>query len=207
MSRKSLFTKNNHEYPEKTWRVLPKSYYKRSTISRRVSELKIISNHSQRQLGITKILFFYFSIPPFLYSCGCTSCKYGLAHKRGWKRIMDLEKPFGYSYDTAWMLDKKLHAGLTEGTNLSNRPLQERTVQNSRRYVFKWVFRPIWNRKCIQRIEQPLQKKSKFRKSCGYYITLPSRHDMIQNHLHKVLAVVAMEPPAVFRFILYATKP
>ena len=152
-------------------------------------------------LGIKENVIFYFSIPPFLYDVVAANLvKYGLnLEDNGWKRII-VEKPFGYSYDTAIELDKKLHNGFHEEQIYRiDHYLGKETVQNIMvTRFYNGFFEPIWNRKYIDRVEITAAEKIGVGGRGGYYDSSGALRDMIQNHLLQVLAIVAMEPPAIF---------
>lgn len=152
-------------------------------------------------LGIKENIIYYFSIPPFLYDVVAANLvTYGLnLEDNGWKRII-VEKPYGYSYDTAVELDKKLHNGfLEEQIYRIDHYLGKETVQNIMvTRFYNGFFEPIWNRKYIDRVEITAAEKIGVGSRGGYYDTSGALRDMIQNHLLQVLAIVAMEPPAIF---------
>lgn len=153
------------------------------------------------KFGIQKNIIYYFSIPPFLYDVVAANLvAFGLnSEEDGWKRII-VEKPFGYSYDTAIDLDKKLHSGFAEEQIYRiDHYLGKETVQNIMvTRFYNGFFEPIWNRKYIDRVEITAAEKIGVSGRGGYYDTSGALRDMIQNHLLQVLAVVAMEPPAIF---------
>lgn len=153
------------------------------------------------QLNIRRNIIYYFSIPPFLYeTVAANLVNYGLnTEDDGWKRII-VEKPFGYSYDTAIELDKKLHSGFNEEQIYRiDHYLGKETVQNIMvTRFYNGFFEPIWNRKYIDRVEITAAEKIGVSGRGGYYDSSGAMRDMIQNHLLQVLAVVAMEPPAIF---------
>ncbi len=152
-------------------------------------------------LQLPKNIIYYFSIPPFLYEVVAANLiKYGLnTESDGWKRII-VEKPFGYSYDTAIDLDKKLRTGFNEDQIYRiDHYLGKETVQNIMVTRFSnGFFEPIWNRKYVDRVEITASEKIGVGNRGGYYDTSGTMRDMIQNHLLQVLAVVAMEPPSIF---------
>lgn len=153
------------------------------------------------RLNIPKNIIYYFSIPPFLYevvaahliTCGLNT------EEDGWKRII-VEKPFGYSYETAIDLDAKLRSGFNEDQIYRiDHYLGKETVQNIMVTRFSnGFFEPIWNRKYVDRIEITAAEKIGVGSRGGYYDTSGAMRDMIQNHLMQVLAVIAMEPPSIF---------
>jgi glucose-6-phosphate 1-dehydrogenase len=153
------------------------------------------------ELNVPQNIVYYFSIPPFLYEVVAANLvKYGLnTETNGWKRII-VEKPFGYSLETAIDLDNKLHNGFNEEQIYRiDHYLGKETVQNIMvTRFYNGFFEPIWNRKYIDRIEITASEKIGVGARGGYYETSGAMRDMIQNHLLQVLAVVAMEPPAIF---------
>ena len=153
------------------------------------------------KLHIHRNIIYYFSIPPFLYeTVAANLVEFGLNKEEdGWKRII-VEKPFGYSYDSAIELDKKLHSGFNEEQIYRiDHYLGKETVQNIMvTRFYNGFFEPIWNRKYIDRVEITAAEKIGVGGRGGYYDDSGALRDMIQNHLLQVLAVVAMEPPAIF---------
>ena len=163
--------------------------------------LKKYIDHLSVTLDIPKNIIYYFSIPPFLYEIVAAHLIHnGLnTEADGWKRII-VEKPFGYSYDSAVELDKKLRSGFNEDQIYRiDHYLGKETVQNIMVTRFSnGFFEPIWNRKYVDRVEITASEKIGVGNRGGYYDTSGTMRDMIQNHLLQVLAVVAMEPPSIF---------
>ena len=164
-------------------------------------KLKKYLDKLSKKLDIQQNIIYYFSIPPFLYEVVAAHLiKFGLnTEDNGWKRII-VEKPFGYSYDTAIDLDKKLRSGFNEDQIYRiDHYLGKETVQNIMVTRFSnGFFEPIWNRKYVDRVEITAAEKIGVGGRGGYYDTSGAMRDMIQNHLLQVLAVVAMEPPSIF---------
>ena len=189
--------------PDKLDLFLNQLYYKKvhNQTEEDFGELKNYIDELSLSLGIPKNIIYYFSIPPFLYEVVAAHLvKFGLnTEDDGWKRII-VEKPFGYSYDTAIDLDKKLRSGFNEDQIYRiDHYLGKETVQNIMVTRFSnGFFEPIWNRKYVDRIEITAAEKIGVGDRGGYYDTSGSMRDMIQNHLLQVLAVVAMEPPSIF---------
>ena len=200
----SIFAKRSlTEHAAKLDDFLEKVYYKKvhNQTEEDFGQLKEYIDGLSERLEIKQNIVYYFSIPPFLYEVVAAHLvKFGLnQEENGWKRII-VEKPFGYSYDTAIDLDKKLHNGFNEDQIYRiDHYLGKETVQNIMVTRFSnGFFEPIWNRKYIDRIEITASEKIGVGSRGGYYDTSGAMRDMIQNHLLQVLAVVAMEPPAVF---------
>ncbi len=191
------------EFPDKFESFLEHVYYQK--VNNQTEEdfglLKKYIDKLSKKLNITQNIIYYFSIPPFLYEVVAAHLvKFGLnTEENGWKRII-VEKPFGYSYDTAVDLDKKLRAGFNEDQIYRiDHYLGKETVQNIMVTRFSnGFFEPIWNRKYVDRVEITASEKIGVGGRGGYYDTSGAIRDMIQNHLLQVLAVVAMEPPSIF---------
>jgi len=189
--------------PEKLASFLEHIYYQKvhNQTEEDFAELKKYIDKLSVDLDLQQNIIYYFSIPPFLYDVvAAHMVKYGLnTEETGWKRII-VEKPFGYSYDTAVELDQKLRNGFHEDQIYRiDHYLGKETVQNIMVTRFSnGFFEPIWNRKYIDRVEITAAEKIGVENRGGYYDTSGAMRDMIQNHLLQVLAVVAMEPPAIF---------
>jgi len=191
------------EDPDKLQSFLEHVYYQK--VNNKSEEdfglLKIYIDNLSDKLDIPKNIIYYFSIPPFLYEVVAAHLiQNGLnTEADGWKRII-VEKPFGYSYDSAVELDKKLRSGFNEDQIYRiDHYLGKETVQNIMVTRFSnGFFEPIWNRKYVDRVEITASEKIGVGSRGGYYDTSGTIRDMIQNHLLQVLAVVAMEPPSIF---------
>lgn len=190
-------------FPDKLELFLQRLYYKKvhNQTEEDFGALKEYIDALSATLNIPKNIIYYFSIPPFLYEVVAAHLvKHGLnTEDDGWKRII-VEKPFGYSYDTAIDLDKKLRSGFNEDQIYRiDHYLGKETVQNIMVTRFSnGFFEPIWNRKYVDRIEITAAEKIGVGSRGGYYDTSGAMRDMIQNHLMQVLAVIAMEPPSIF---------
>lgn len=191
------------QHPEALKAFLPLFHYKK--VNNRIKEdfegLKTYTAQLCRRMQIPENMIFYFSIPPFMYEIVASHLvDYGFNREtNGWKRLI-IEKPFGYSYETALALDRQLHNGFGEHQIYRiDHYLGKETVQNIMVTRFaNGFFEPVWNRSYVDRIEITASEKIGVGSRGGYYDTSGAMRDMIQNHLLQVLAVVAMEPPAVF---------
>lgn len=188
---------------EKLEQFLQIIFYKRvnNKIKEDFDDLKTYIDSLCQNSGISHNIIFYFAIPPFMYDVVASHLESsGLNEENdGWKRMI-VEKPFGYSYDSAVELDEKLHKGFSEHQIYRiDHYLGKETVQNIMVTRFaNGFFEPLWNRRYVDRVEITAAEKIGVGDRGGYYETAGAMRDMIQNHLLQVLAVVAMEPPAVF---------
>ena len=143
---------------------------------------------------------FYMATPPSMFTVipDCLSKNGLLDQREGWKRIV-VEKPLGYDLDSAIDLDKGLHSYFDETQIYRiDHYLGKETVQNL--LVFRFangMFEPLWDRNYIDYVEITGAEKLGVESRGAYYDGAGALRDMFQNHLLQVLAMVAMEPPAV----------
>ncbi|EAY22288.1 glucose-6-phosphate 1-dehydrogenase family protein [Trichomonas vaginalis G3] len=114
-----------------------------------------------------------------------------------WVRII-IEKPFGWSFDSAVDLNKVLHNKFSEDDIYRiDHYLAKETVMNI--FTFRWgntIWEPLWNRNYISHVEILVAEAVDVGNRIGYYEGSSVLRDMIQNHLLQMLAIVAMEPPS-----------
>ncbi|HHF5474529.1 TPA: glucose-6-phosphate dehydrogenase [Haemophilus influenzae] len=144
--------------------------------------------------------FYYMSTPPNLYGVipECLAAHGLNTEEYGWKRII-VEKPFGYDEKTAQTLDVQIHRFFEEHQIYRiDHYLGKETVQNLLvlRFSNGW-FEPLWNRNFIDYVEITGAESIGVEERGGYYDGSGAMRDMFQNHLLQVLAMVAMEPPAI----------
>ena len=143
---------------------------------------------------------YYMSTPPSLYGVipECLAAHGLNTEEYGWKRII-VEKPFGYDEKTAQALDVQIHRFFKEHQIYRiDHYLGKETVQNLLvlRFSNGW-FEPLWNRNFIDYVEITGAESIGVEERGGYYDGSGAMRDMFQNHLLQVLAMVAMEPPAI----------
>ncbi|AFM24745.1 glucose-6-phosphate dehydrogenase [Desulfomonile tiedjei] len=147
---------------------------------------------------------FYLAIPPSAYgSVAAMLGKAGLSGEAGdgsaWSRLV-VEKPFGHDLKSAQELDRQLHEYFNEYQIFRiDHYLAKETVQNV--LIFRFanaIFEPLWNRMFIDRVRITAVESLGVEKRAAYYEEAGVLRDMFQNHMMQLLAVTAMEPPAVF---------
>ncbi|MFA9500611.1 glucose-6-phosphate dehydrogenase [Mannheimia sp. E30BD] len=143
---------------------------------------------------------YYLSTPPSLYGIipECLAAHGLTTEEKGWKRII-VEKPFGYDIETAKKLDVQIHKNFAEHQIYRiDHYLGKETVQNLLVLRFSnGLFEPLWNRNFIDYVEITGAESIGVEDRGGYYDDSGAMRDMFQNHLLQVLAMVAMEPPAI----------
>ncbi len=148
-------------------------------------------------------ILFYLATPPSLYepiirnidSAGL----YAPRSSQSWVRII-IEKPFGIDLTSARHLNATALSVFTEDQIYRiDHYLGKETVQNL--LVFRFangIFEPIWNRNYIDNIQITAAETVGVESRGAYYEEAGALRDMVQNHLLQVLALTAMEPPALF---------
>ncbi len=141
---------------------------------------------------------FYLSTPPKVYKDVAERlCGTGLGEEsKGWSRLI-VEKPFGYSLETARALNNDLTQYFRESQIYRiDHYLGKETVQNLLVTRFSnSILEPLWNRNYIRHVEITNAESIGVEKRGGYYDRSGALRDMFQNHLLQIVSLVAMEPP------------
>ncbi|MEC7784508.1 MULTISPECIES: glucose-6-phosphate dehydrogenase [Leeuwenhoekiella] len=144
---------------------------------------------------------FYLSTPPSLFepiskNLSDQGLTKGSGTDKGFRRII-VEKPFGYSLETA----KELNAGLQKYFKEKqiyriDHYLGKETVQNLMVTRFSnSIFEPLWNRNYIHHVEITNAETVGVEKRGGYYDKSGALRDMFQSHLLQIVSLIVMEPP------------
>lgn len=177
-------------------------YYQAINTSNAVDYAKLLPRldelHDKYHTGGNTL--YYLSTPPSLYGVipECLAAHGLTTEEFGWKRII-VEKPFGYDIETAKALDIRIHKYFEEHQIYRiDHYLGKETVQNLLVLRFSnGLFEPLWNRNFIDYVEITGAESIGVEDRGGYYDGSGAMRDMFQNHLLQVLAMVAMEPPAI----------
>ncbi|MGI9553204.1 MAG: glucose-6-phosphate dehydrogenase [Aurantibacter sp.] len=162
-----------------------------ASLEKRISELNT-------QYGADHNCIFYLSTPPSLYEPIAKNLANQSLNdeKEGWKRLI-VEKPFGYSLESAKALNEGLHNYFNESQIYRiDHYLGKETVQNLLVTRFaNSIFEPLWNRNYIHHVEITNAESGGVEKRGGYYDKSGALRDMFQNHLLQIVSLVVMEPP------------
>ncbi|MFO7867184.1 MAG: glucose-6-phosphate dehydrogenase [Candidatus Aminicenantes bacterium] len=142
---------------------------------------------------------FYLALPPAFFPGAIRYIgESGLNRSSGWVRLV-VEKPFGRDRDTAGDLNKLIFRHFDEPQIFRiDHYLGKETVQNL--LVFRFantIFESLWNRDRIGSVEITAAETIGVEERARYYDGAGALRDIIQNHLTQLLALVAMEPPAL----------
>ncbi len=147
-------------------------------------------------------VLFYLATPPSLFEPIVKGLSEGnlLQEEKGFSRVI-IEKPFGHDLDSAIELDKKLKQYIPENQVYRiDHYLGKETVQNILILRFaNAIFEPLWNREHIDSVEITVAESLGIGSRAGYYDESGALRDMFQNHMMQMLALIAMEPPAIFK--------
>lgn len=131
----------------------------------------------------------------------------GIAHRQDiyynkpgkWNRVV-IEKPFGRDVASARALNAKIGAVFSERQIYRiDHYLGKETVQNVLAFRFaNTLFEPVWNRQYVDHVQITVAESIGVEGRGGYYEDAGALRDMVQSHILQLLAVIAMEPPALF---------
>ena len=141
----------------------------------------------------------------------------GLNRNRLHDRIV-VEKPIGHDLESAREMNRTLRESFYESQIFRiDHYLGKETVQNILAFRFaNPLFEPIWDRRYVEYVTLTVAEEVGVGHRGGYYEHAGALRDMVQNHLMKLLCLVAMEPMVSFEAdeirnkkvdVLHAVRP
>ncbi|MFG2037150.1 glucose-6-phosphate dehydrogenase [Dactylosporangium sp. NPDC048998] len=155
------------------------------------------------EAGIRGNAAFYLSIPPSAFPVVLKQLeRTGMADNAksgGWRRVV-VEKPFGYDLSSARQLNDLVDDAFTaQDVFRIDHYLGKETVQNIMALRFaNNLFEPVWNSNYVDSVQITMAEDVGIGTRAGFYDTVGTARDVLQNHLLQLLALVAMEEPTAF---------
>lgn len=137
---------------------------------------------------------FYLSIPPAVFDDVIGGLKESGLNQRS--RVM-VEKPFGRDLASARALDDTLNEAFVEEQIFRiDHFLGKEPVQNLMVFRFaNGLFEPVWNRHHIRSVQVTMAEDFGVEGRGGFYDSVGTMRDVVQNHLLQIVCLLAMEPP------------
>jgi glucose-6-phosphate 1-dehydrogenase len=150
-------------------------------------------------LGHARRPAYYLAIPPSLFETVIKGL--GAAKLAEHARVI-VEKPFGRDLASARELNRVAHTVFPEDSIFRiDHFLGKEAIMNILYFRFANSFlEPIWNRNYVASVQITLSEDFGVGKRGAFYETAGCLRDVIQNHLFQVVALLAMEPPALRDF-------
>ena len=141
----------------------------------------------------------YLAIPPSLFPTVISGL--GAANLAQDARVI-VEKPFGRDLTSARELNRIARSVFPEDSIFRiDHFLGKEAIMNILYFRFANSFlEPIWNRNYVASVQITLSEDFGVESRGAFYETAGCLRDVIQNHLFQVVALLAMEPPAVRDF-------
>lgn len=192
---------------EEVWhRIQQRAYYHSLNFNKQSDfvALKTVVADVEKMHALSGNRIFYFAAPSDFF-CVITDhiAISGLAQKKGdkelpWHRLV-YEKPFGHDLSSA----KKINACIQQYFNevqiyRIDHYLTKEIVGNIALVRFtNCVFEPLWNNRYIDNVQIILNESIGIESRGAYYDRYGAVSDVLQNHMLELLALVAMEAPAM----------
>lgn len=192
------------DFSESSWQVFSEMlYYRRIEYGApdTYTELKKRLQILDKKHGTGGNRIYYLATPPSVYETVIEQLGIaGLSREGGGYRHIVIEKPIGSDLDSARHLNKALSAHFAERQIYRmDHYLAKETVQNILMFRFaNALFEPVWNNRFIDHVQITVSETLGVEHRAGYYEKAGVLRDMFQNHIFQLLALTAMEPPAIF---------
>jgi glucose-6-phosphate 1-dehydrogenase len=153
----------------------------------------------KKALGKARHPAYYLAIPPSLFGTAIKGL--GAADLAEHARVI-VEKPFGRDLASAKELNKIARAVFPEDSIFRiDHFIGKEAIMDMLYFRFANSFlEPIWNRNYVASVQITLAENFGVKGRGAFYETAGCLRDVIENHLFQIVALLAMEPPAVRDF-------
>jgi glucose-6-phosphate 1-dehydrogenase len=153
----------------------------------------------KKALGRARRPAHYLAIPPSLFETVIEGI--GAANLAQHARVI-VEKPFGRDLASARELNRVARSVFPEDSIFRiDHFLGKEAIMNILYFRFANSFlEPIWNRNYVASVQITLAEKFGVKGRGAFYETAGCLRDVIENHLFQIVALLAMEPPAIRDF-------
>ena len=150
----------------------------------------------RKALGDAKRPLHYLAIPPTMFATVTAGLAAAKSIDRG--RVI-VEKPFGRDLASAIELNKVLHRHLPEDRIFRmDHFLGKEPIQNILYLRFaNALLEPVWNARYVRQMQITMAEDYGVQGRGAFYEEAGAIRDVLQNHLLQVLALLAMDAPAV----------
>lgn len=181
------FVNHLHYFPMEMGEDAEPYYHKLKAKLKELASVEVLDN-----------VLFYLATPPSLYRTIPVNLK--KSGMNGGNTRVIVEKPFGYDLKSAHELNAIFNSVFEEDQIYRiDHFLGKETAQNILAFRFaNGIFEPLWNRNFIDYVEVTAVENLGIQGRGGFYDGAGALRDMVQNHLIQLVALTAMEPPAVF---------
>lgn len=189
---------------EKSWQGFAKNIeYIASDIAENKNLDKIVKRIGELEKGAGACLksVLYLAIAPTIYekafeNIGKNKLHLGCQTHNNKARVV-IEKPFGYNFESAQKLNRKLTEYFEKDQIFRiDHFLGKETVQNILTFRFgNEIFEPILNRNYVDNIQITFTERIGIEKRGKFYDETGALRDVVQNHLLRLVALATMEEP------------
>ncbi len=201
--RVSVSRYSRFEIKKDTWNSFAKKIYYFQMEIRDFSSyisLKSKLENLDKTYNLKGNILYYLSVAPsFFATIAFNLKKNGMTENNdSWQRVI-IEKPFGHNLKTASELNTVLSDVFPSDSIFRiDHYLGKEMLQNLLVIRFgNAMFENIWNSRYIENIQITISETLGVETRAEYFDASGTLKDMFQNHLLQLLALVAMEPPAV----------
>ncbi|MGM0379784.1 MAG: glucose-6-phosphate dehydrogenase [Bacillota bacterium] len=199
---KEYISKQVNNYSESKWEKFERNLYYFSLDFKNIHDYKKLKNFLNKlQTKNDNYMFYLATSPNFFKIITKNLYDNNMINKDFDIQRIIFEKPFGYDYDSAKILNDYLTKYINEDDIFRiDHYLGKDMIQNIMFLRFSnTIFENIWNKENIDNIQITSSEKMGIGKRGNYFEKSGTIRDMVQNHLLQILAITIMDLPESFK--------